>query len=89
MNNHPELFTPAEVGDREPRPIPKGGYPARPGTGPAGETCRTCRHLRRTTWRGKAYFKCGLVRATHGAGTDIRAGADACREWGAAQPKGA
>lgn len=76
---HPELFPASEVGDRQ--PLPKGGYAARPGTGPASETCKTCRHLRRVKWHRKAYFKCGLVRATHGPGTDIRAGAAACREW--------
>lgn len=80
MTDHPELFPTTEVGDRQPRPT--GGYAARPGTGPAGETCRTCRHLRRVKREGgRTYSKCGLVPSSHGPGTDIRASAAACREW--------
>lgn len=52
------------------------------GTGPAGETCRTCKHLARIQY-ANTYLKCGKMRAvwTGGAGTDVRAGWAACREW--------
>ena len=65
---------------REP---PKGtvpaGYVAPPGTGPAGETCGTCVHARRTD----RYAKCALNLAkwTHGIKTDIRLRMAACKKW--------
>jgi hypothetical protein len=74
----------------EPRPEPKSkrkptvpkGYAWAPGSGPAGETCKTCRHysIRRL---GGTYRKCGLMRAvwTGGPGTDIKASAPACKKW--------
>ncbi len=46
-----------------------------------GETCGSCAHLIRQGWRSKTYFKCGLLPITHGAGSDIRVGWDACRVW--------
>lgn len=63
-------------------PTVKRGYAAPPGTGPAGETCKTCRHLFRNH-QSKTYLKCSLMSAhwTGGPGTDILAGAPACREW--------
>jgi hypothetical protein len=62
-------------------PEPKG-YAAQPGTGPAGETCGTCRHLYRNRM-AKTYLKCELMKAywTGGAGSDIKARAPACRRW--------
>lgn len=56
---------------------------ARSGTGPAGETCGTCRHLVGVHHHNGRYLKCGLVRHawTHGAGSDIRAKWEACAEW--------
>jgi len=62
------------------------GYAARPGTGPVGETCRSCTHYthqRNSKGRGAAYPKCGLMRAlwSHGPGTDIRAKSLACEKW--------
>ena len=77
-----ELFDDDEVGPAE--PIPTGGYAARPGSGPKGETCKTCQHLCRMRGHSqKNYLKCGLLRShwTHGSGTDIKAGADACSHW--------
>lgn len=53
------------------------GFAAPPGTGPAGETCRTCANVRRS---GR-FFKCALVKPTHGLGSDIRLRWDACRLW--------
>lgn len=56
--------------------------PARPGTGPAGETCRTCAH-RRQIKVANTYQKCGLMERhwTGGTGTDIKAAWAACNHW--------
>jgi hypothetical protein len=58
------------------------GYAAPPGTGPEGETCKSCRHIYRNEM-SKTYLKCSLMRArwTGGPGSDIRACAPACRLW--------
>ena len=50
------------------------------GTGPAGETCRTCAHVRSHT-TAKTYYKCALVKATCGPKTDIRLKWAACSKW--------
>ena len=57
-------------------------HPAMPGTGPAGETCRSCKHIARLTF-SKTYRKCELMQAswTGGPGTDIRASDPACKKW--------
>lgn len=82
----PDLFGHAPLGAVAPSarkrdPI-ASGYAAVPGTGPQGETCKSCRHLVRRQW-GKTYLKCGLMRDywTKGSGSDIRARAAACRRW--------
>lgn len=61
----------------------KRGYAAPPGTGPVGETCRSCISYRSVNGGSKSFTKCELMRAawTHGYGTDILARAPACREW--------
>lgn len=61
----------------------KRGYAAPPGSGPAGETCRSCAHYRSVNGGSKNFPKCELMRSvwTHGYGTDILARAPACREW--------
>ena len=61
---------------------PRRGHAARPGTGPAGETCKSCEHYTLRHF-AKTYRKCGLVRAawTRGPGTDIRAKDPACQFW--------
>ena len=58
------------------------GYAAPPGTGPEGETCKSCRYIYRNEM-SKTYLKCELNRAnwTGGPGSDIRASAPACRKW--------
>ncbi len=58
------------------------GYPARPGTGPTGETCKTCNHLCRVQY-AKTYLKCALTRQawTQSPKTDIRAKSPACQLW--------
>jgi hypothetical protein len=59
------------------------GYAAPPGSGPEGETCKTCKNLVRHCGGAKTYLKCGLMRAiwTGGYGTDILSKAPACRLW--------
>jgi DNA segregation ATPase FtsK/SpoIIIE-like protein len=55
-------------------------YAATPGTGPDGETCGSCGH----SWyreRTRRYWKCELVKTTHGEATDIRVRTAACRLW--------
>lgn len=65
---------------------PKGtqpkGYAAPPGTGPKGETCKTCFHYA-VKKLGGTYRKCHLMQRhwTNGPGTDIKASAPACRLW--------
>ncbi|TPN03789.1 hypothetical protein FJ973_29540 [Mesorhizobium sp. B2-1-3] len=61
----------------------KRGYAAAPGTGPAGETCKSCVHYRSVNGGSRSFPKCDVMRASwsHGPGTDILAKAPACREW--------
>ena len=68
-------------GKRRRTPVP-GGYAAVPGTGPEGETCKTCAHIVRKQM-SKTYIKCGLMRErwTGGGKTDIRAKSPACKQW--------
>jgi hypothetical protein len=65
--------------------VPRG-WAAPPGTGPAGETCGTCKHrIHRgnSEGRGRSHQKCGKnPNRTHGAATDIRAKDKACKFWG-------
>jgi hypothetical protein len=74
-------LTPAERrrlrGSRPPK-----GYAAPPGSGPAGETCKSCQHLVRRE-KARTYLKCGLMERgwTGGAGTDVRASSPACSRW--------
>lgn len=77
-----EASEPGANGKRKRDESPKG-YPRRPGSGPAGETCRTCAHHRATGAGRKNYFKCFLLkfRWTHGPGTDIRLKSPACNLW--------
>lgn len=77
----PDLFGLPPVPERRtPRPR---GHAWKPGTGPAGETCRTCAHFRRVRYHAGVFLKCGANEAawTHSRRTDIRAGDAACREW--------
>lgn len=66
-----------ELPDVDPRASNDFAHPARPGTGPAGKACRDCAHLRKRE-ASRAYYKCGLVKPTHGPGTDIRLRDAAC-----------
>ena len=56
------------------------GYASRPGSGPAGETCRSCKHKTAHQYN-RTYWKCGLVKPTAGPGTDIRLKSPACAYW--------
>lgn len=60
----------------------KRGHASVPGTGPEGETCRSCANLVRL-YMAKTYLKCGLMRPfwTGGQATDVRAGDAACKRW--------
>ena len=58
---------------------PKGNA-APIGSGPKGETCRTCAHSR-CVRLAKVYHKCALVKATGGPGTDIRLKWAACSRF--------
>lgn len=56
------------------------GYAAPLGSGPEGETCGSCEHAYGIR-HSKVYYKCALVKATRGAGTDIRLKWPACSRW--------
>lgn len=57
------------------------GYAFPPGTGPKGETCKTCEH--KVIMGGGRYSKCVKAKAkwTHSRRTDILASSPACRYW--------
>ncbi len=87
-----DLFGEAIV--ENPRPIIrrgggwKGGYAAMPGSGPAGETCRTCVNRVHASGGSRNYQKCLLMKFaggrqfwTSGPGSDIKAKTPACRHW--------
>lgn len=63
------------------------GHAYHPGTGPAGETCGSCKHLYRNRM-AKTYLKCELARAiwTGGRASDVRARDPACKKWESAAP---
>lgn len=58
------------------------GYAAPPGSGPAGQFCKNCRHFVRKRM-SKTYFKCWLRRRdwSNCAATDIQANSPACMHW--------
>lgn len=72
---------PPPVEGKRRKTVPRG-YAAAPGTGPKGETCKTCVH-KAVIKMGGRYLKCELCRDrwTHGPATDIKAGAPACAYW--------
>lgn len=58
-------------------------YPAMPGTGPVGKTCRDCANYAHGGTGRRAFPKCGLMRAswTSSYGTDIKARSPACSKF--------
>lgn len=82
-------MSPVDLFGHEPEPpkekpkntVPKG-YAWTPGTGPAGETCGTCKFHVILQYAGR-YHKCQLAKArwTSGAGSDIRVRSPACYAW--------
>jgi len=62
------------VNERPFKSPPDLAHPAKPGTGPAGETCGTCAHCCRTRPGGRNYYKCFLIKKnwTNGPGSDLR-----------------
>lgn len=59
------------------------GYAAKPGTGPAGETCGSCKHSEHGGTGSRSFPKCALTRACHTSSrrTDILMRAPACEKW--------
>lgn len=59
------------------------GYAWRPGTGPADETCGTCKHPVRRSTGCRMVIKCGANRDawTKSVRTDIRLRSPACKKW--------
>lgn len=51
------------------------------GSGPAGETCATCKHSYGLAGGSKTFYKCRLVKRTCGPGSDIRLKWPACARW--------
>jgi hypothetical protein len=56
---------------------PHNGLPL----GPAGETCGSCKHKRRTPQTAGTYWKCDLGPLSRGPGTDLRVRWPACAKW--------
>lgn len=71
-----------EVKKRGKHYVEPRGYYAPPGTGPAGETCSTCRHHTIKVY-SKRYHKCAKASAlwTGGRASDILTKASACKGW--------
>lgn len=59
----------------------KMAVPSPTGSGPAGMTCGDCKHAWKRHNGAKKYWKCGLVKPTRGAGTDIRLKWAACARF--------
>lgn len=78
-----------EVSEARRKPTVKNGYAAPPGTGPAGETCKSCEHaVRSSANTAGTYRKCLLMESvwTGGPGTDILFRSPACRHWEKEKP---
>lgn len=69
------------AGKKKRKPTQPSGYATKPGSGPAGETCKTCCHAWRANHGNGHFWKCELVKPTRGPGTDIRLKSPACSMW--------
>ena len=58
-------------------------YAAAPGTGPVGETCKSCLHCWSQRYSKRRIHKCYLLVDgwTFTAATDIRMSSPACSQW--------
>lgn len=64
------------------KPKGSGATPAPSGSGPAGETCKTCAFSYAiTTGCRKRFWKCAWCVRTSGSATDIRLKWEACSRW--------
>lgn len=59
------------------------GYAHTPGTGPKGETCKTCEHRVKLRANSKRFYKCGKNRDnwSHSITSDIVLKMPACNLW--------
>jgi hypothetical protein len=72
------------ISEAKRKPTVRKGYAATPGTGPQGETCKTCAHaFGNGNYGQKVFYKCALLKHcwTSGYGTDILLKSPACRYW--------
>lgn len=74
---------PLTAGGKKKRDETPKGYAAKPGTGPAGKTCRNCQHYTHVRSGAGVYRKCKLMEFRWSAcyATDIRAGSPACSRF--------
>lgn len=82
IEDKPTARTPEEIRRERQRYYSRPrGHAAPPGSGPEGETCKTCKHC--TVWlhNTKRFTKCDLVKKTRGPATDIRQRDPACSRW--------
>lgn len=77
-----EVVTVAEPKQRGKHYVEPRGYAAKPGTGPAGETCGSCKNHVINQF-ARDYHKCLLskVKWTGGRGSDILVRSPACAKW--------
>lgn len=79
-------------GEEEPKTPPKKrpswmcAYAALPGSGPIGESCRTCSNAYYVRPGHRKYYKCSLVLPTSSINSDIRLKSPACSRWKGEQP---
>lgn len=65
------------------------GYAGKPGAGPSGQTCGSCRFCRWRQMAGRKYFKCQRMSAvwTRDRSTDISVRSPACDRFEAGTPR--
>jgi hypothetical protein len=83
-----DLFGGPDAKPRGKHYVAPRGYAAPPGTGPAGETCGTCKHAHRYVHFAKCGHSARRHFNTNGAATDIRLRTAACSKWESAAGSG-
>lgn len=65
------------------KPTKPNGYAAVPGSGPTGETCKSCEFAVGVGGHARTYYKCEKRQHlwTGGPGSDIRLRSPACSYW--------